>query len=374
MAVSDFCVSFTREVRIHRLVIGVPSSAVAVKKTLTQAKESKGKRSAAPQAVQTASAVLVSGDRRQRLRDLDLNLLKVLEAVYSCGSLTNAAKRLGVTQPAVSAALTRLRDNLGDELFIRAGRGVSPTPVTRDLVHPVRQALQALENSLCQTRRFDPVSSQRKFVLSMSDRMEEELLPNIMGKLCREAPLVRIRNSAMGPTDAATALISGEIDIAFNPSGIPDTNELVQKFFLRNNLVCMVRPGHPILSKGDLFDISDYASIQHVLVANKQQTIGLVDSALGRLNVRRHVALRCQHRSVVPLVLRESDLAYTGERSYAIRHGLKTLALPFEVPETMLNMFWHRSQDQDPGHQWFRCILEAAAEARNMALSGNGKA
>lgn len=303
------------------------------------------------------------------LRDLDLNLFRVFEAVYSCGTVTAAANRLGQSQPAVSGALGRLREVLGDELFTRQGRGLAPTQMARSLIHPVRGALSQIQAAITEWSRFDPLTSNRKFKLSMSDRMEYELLPRVMARVQRLAPGVRVRNRLLPSDKSSEALRSGQIDFAVDPPENPGL-ELVHVPLVDEEVVCAVRPGHPLLARAQDFSLQDYLSLSHILVSNREPERGLVDLALDRLNSRRRIGLVCQHRLATPWILRDSDMALTCERSFAEHHRLGLLPMPFPVARTCLHLFWHENQDGNAGHIWMRNLLLEAAKAVFPAAEG----
>ena len=286
------------------------------------------------------------------VRDLDLNLLRVFDAVLRGRSVTAAAAQLGLTQPAVSNALTRLRAAFGDALFLRAARGMEPTPFARELAEPVRQALALLEAALAHGPGFDPASSGRSFRFYMSDLGEIEFLPPLLERVRRIAPRVRLEAVAVEPEHLGDALAAGSLDLAvgFLPALGPP---LRRRALFRDPYLCLMRADHPIatLTKRRFLEAS------HVLVSYRGGH-RVVQEALERAGAGPRIVLRVPHFTVVPMVLERTDLILTlparVARVFESRGRLKALAPPVPIAPADVAVHWHERFDADAGNRWLR--------------------
>ena len=289
------------------------------------------------------------------VQDLDLNLLRVFDAVLQEKGVTPAAARLGLTQPAVSNALARLRKLFGDPLFVRTPRGVDPTPFARELAEPVRQALALLESALAHGAGFDPATSTRAFRFYMSDVGQVEFLPPLVERVQREAPAVRLEAVALEVEDIADARATGALDaaIGFLPGlGAPVRRQPV----FRDPYLCLMRVDHPIaaLTKKRFLEAS------HALVTYRGGH-RVIEEALDRAGLSRRIALRVPHFTVVPMVLERSDLILTlparVARVFEKRGKLKALAPPVVIPPAEVAVHWHERFEADPGNRWLRGVM-----------------
>lgn len=286
------------------------------------------------------------------VQDIDLNLLRVFDAVLHERGVTPAAARLGLTQPAVSNALARLRAVFGDTLFVRTGSGMDATPFARELAEPVRQALALLESALAHGPGFDPGSSTRAFRFYMSDVGQIEFLPPLIERVQRAAPGVRLEAVGLGVEDISGALAAGALDLAvgFLPALGPPVRR--QPLF-RDPYVCLMRLGHPIkvLTKRRFLEAS------HALVSYRGGH-RVIEEALDRAGLARRIALRVPHFTVVPMILERSDLVLTlpsrVARVYERRGHLKWLPLPLPIPQADVGVHWHERFEADPGNRWLR--------------------
>jgi DNA-binding transcriptional LysR family regulator len=284
------------------------------------------------------------------LQDVDLNLLRVFDAVLHEGGVTPAAARLGLTQPAVSNALARLRKLFGDSLFVRTAAGMDATPFARELAEPVRQALALLESALAHGPGFDPASATRAFRFYMSDLGQIEFLPPLIERVEGRAPGVRLEAVALDVEDIAGALASGTLDLAVG--FLPALGPPVQRRALfRDPYVCLMRADHDIAS----LTRKRFLEASHVLVSYRggHRVIG---EAFERAGVR--VALRVPHFTVVPMVLERSDLILTlparVARVYERQGKLKSLPVPIPIPVADVGVHWHERFEADPGNRWLR--------------------
>jgi DNA-binding transcriptional LysR family regulator len=289
------------------------------------------------------------------VHDLDLNLLRVFDAVLHEKGVTPAAARLGLTQPAVSNALARLRKAFGDALFVRTPRGVDATPFARELAEPVRQALALLESALAHGPGFDPATSTRAFRFYMSDLGQIEFLPPLVERVQRDAPGVRLEAVALEVDDIADALAAGALDLAVG--FLPGLGAPVRRQALfRDPYLCLMRSDHPIstLTKKRFLEAS------HALVIYRGGH-RVIEEALERAGLARRIALRVPHFTVVPMVLERTDLVLTlparVARVFERRGRLKALPPPVPIPPAEVAVHWHERFEADPGNRWLRGLM-----------------
>ncbi len=286
------------------------------------------------------------------VRDADLNLLRVFDAVLRGGGVTPAAATLGLTQPAVSNALARLRKLFGDALFVRTAAGMEATPFARELAEPVRQALALLESALAHGPGFDPASATRAFRFYMSDVGQVEFLPPLVERVQRAAPAVRLEAVALDVDDIGAALAAGGLDLAigFLPGLGPPVR---RRSLFRDPYVCLMRAGHPAAS----LTKKKFLEASHALVTYRGGH-RVIEEALERAGAARHIALRVPHFTVVPMVLERTDLILTLPARVAAvferRATLKSLALPIAIPPAEVAVHWHERFEGDPGNRWLR--------------------
>jgi DNA-binding transcriptional LysR family regulator len=290
--------------------------------------------------------------RRNRI---DLELLIVLEAIYAEGGITKASRRLNITQPAISHALSRLRQIFSDPLFVRKGRAITPTPLTRNLIGPLREALRGLEVVLDDAEHFDPCTSDTRFSIAVRDVLEAAVLPGFVALIMRGAPNIEITTLHVRRRDLEAELAAGTVDIAFDVL-LPFSAAVRQQRIATDRLVVMVREHHPILSHACTLDT--YLDQEHIQVSARRNGLGIEDMALRRLDRQRRVRLRCQHYFAACRVIAESDLVLTMPSGYAQILGKqfahKLLPFPVDVPAIDLFMYWHSSADGDQGNRWLR--------------------
>jgi len=298
------------------------------------------------------------------LRDIDLNLLVVFHELYKERRVAAVAESLGLTQPAVSNALSRLRRMLGDELFLRTGRGMEPTPYATHLAEPIAQALATIRDSLERQLEFDPAASVRKFTIAMTDLGEIHFLPRLMHRLAEVAPGVTIstvRNTSVVLSDE---LESGRVDIAFGL--LPQLKAgFFQRLLFRQRYVCLFRKGHPLDKES--MSLEDFESAQHVLVVAAGTGHATVNDAIERRAVRRNVRLSVPHFVALGHILASTDLIATVPERYVRESmapfNLTYLPVPVPVPEFDVNLFWHARFHKEPGNQWLRSLIaELAAD------------
>jgi DNA-binding transcriptional LysR family regulator len=289
------------------------------------------------------------------VRDVDLNLLRVFDAVLREHGVTAAAAGLGLTQPAVSNALARLRGLFGDPLFVRTPAGMDATPFARELAEPVRQALALLEAALAHGPGFDAASATRAFRFYISDLGQIEFLPPLIERVQRAAPGVRLEAVALDVEDLADALATGALDLAvgFLPALGPPVR---RRALFRDPYLCLMRADHPTkaLTKRKFQEAS------HALVTYRGGH-RVVEEALERAGLARRIALRLPHFTVVPMVLERTDLLCTlparVARVFERRGRLKSLVPPVAIPPADVAAHWHERFEADPGNRWLRELV-----------------
>lgn len=287
------------------------------------------------------------------LNELDLNLLVALRALLRERSVTQAARRLGITQPAMSHKLRRLREELADPLFVPAGRGLAPTPRALAIESPLNEALEALERAV-QREEFDPASAQRTFRVGTSDYGEAKVLPVAVRRIQRAAPGISIQTHPVGP-NVGTALERGELHIAIG-AGMPTPKGAKRVTLLEEGFVVLARRGHPHLANG--LDLATYAKCDHVVVAPRGAPGTFVDAALTRMGKARRIVARVRSFLSAPFVVATSEALLTAPSGLA---ALLAESLDLDVYEPPLPlapvpiwMIWHPRFHDDPGHRWLR--------------------
>jgi len=282
--------------------------------------------------------------------DLDLNLLHVFAAVHASRSVSRAAERLGLSQPAVSNALTRLRLALRDPLFRRGPGGVRPTPKADQLARQVEAALQLIDVALHEAEHFDAARSQRQFVVHMSDIGADEFLPQLMAAIGRQAPGVRVEAVQLAPEAIGPALDEGRLDIAFGY--LPGLAGTESAPLLQERYVVLLRRGHPLARA--LKDRSVLEKLDFILVASHAEPA----RALHLLGLQPRIRLTLPHFTVAPTILAATDLAVVmplrPAMRFAARHDLQVADPDLGLPPFTVSMHWTWRSAHDPGHRWLR--------------------
>ncbi|MFC5695791.1 LysR family transcriptional regulator [Pseudomonas sp. GCM10022186] len=293
------------------------------------------------------------------LRRIDLNLLVILDALLAEQHVTRAAERLHLSQPAVSHALGRLRDLLGDPLLVRSGGSLVPTPRALELQRPLVETLARIQALLAPTG-FDPTSTQRSFRLAMSDYGAACLLPSLTRMLRHEAPGIDLAISQGSREAMLDQLQNGEIDLA---AGVfPELPESLRSTCLfEEDFTCLLdRSSLP--ATGDL-DLATYLARPHVLVETRGGGAAEIERALTRIRERRRIAVRLPHWSVAPQLIAGTDLILTVATRVLrdIEHdGLAIVPPPFELPGFSFDLAWHQRSTGDPALAWLRAQVLAA--------------
>jgi len=300
------------------------------------------------------------------LAEVDLNLLRLFDAVYRARSVSRAAERLGLTQPAASQGLTRLRTLLGDPLFMRAPGGVKPTPRADRLAPAVASALGTLEAALADAAAFEPAAARRTFRLHMSDIGEGRFLPELMTALGERAPGVRIETLPLPRGEITEALDSGRIDFAFG--FLPQVRDTRRLELLRDRYIVLLREGHPFTRarRSGAALLQALRELEYVNVRTHSDTLRI----LQRLRVEERLRLTTEHFMVLPAIVRATDLAVVMPRNiaqvFAAQGGYAIVEPPVAGRDFTVSLHWSRRFEADPGNAWLRGLIgELFQDGRN---------
>lgn len=292
------------------------------------------------------------------VRRTDLDLLRVLDAIHAEGGVTRAAERLNLSQSAISHSLARLRRVFGDPLFTRDGRQLSATPLTRDLIGPLRQGLQALDRLVANAGRFSPATAEAQYTISLRDPTETLMLPRIMRQIAQAAPGVALRTVQVRRRNLEAALATGTVSLATDIA-LPLSENVRRQKLSADRMVVVARRGHPQLRKG--LSLESYLAQDHVMVTSRRQGPGLEDVELSKRDLRRRVRLRCRNYLAALGAVAETDLILTMAERYAHRFApglrLQVLPLPIRMPTLDLYLYWHASADGDAASRWLRGLV-----------------
>ena len=308
-------------------------------------------------------------------RTLDLNLLRVFDEVMAERNLTRAARNLSITQPAVSNALRRLREVLGDELVRRSGAGVEPTPRALALWPTVRDALRQLQHTLA-PGEFDAEVADTTFLLAMADATAAELIPGLVQIAEKEAPAISLRVLPLTTRDPRRMLEQEEVDMAVGyfpaviaslaargQSGVGVAFE-TQRLYL-GQYVCVMRRGHPLANAPLTLD--DYCAARHLLVSFSGRPYGFIDQTLGALGRERRIVVTVNQFFTAGRVVANSDLLTVLPRHFVTVTGIDDQLvlrdLPFDQPPVHVDAIWHRRAQHGHAHEWLRTALLRSAAA-----------
>ena len=289
---------------------------------------------------------------------VDLNLLVVLDTIYTEGGITKAADKLHLTQPAISHALARLRDLFNDPLFERQGHRMVPTALTKRIIDPLRGSLQSLGSLLNDTQSFEPATSTKRFVIGLRDFMESTVMPPLMRTLEREAPGVEVASVRASRRTLEGELAAGTLDLAVDVL-LPLSDAVKFTRITVDGAAVVARQGHPTI-QGSV-DIDTYLAQRHVLVTTRRQGPGFEDIELRRLGMQRQVALRCQYYFAACRTVSQTDLVLTMPESYAhmVNKTFSNQVLPMPAPLSSMDayLYWHASTDNDAANRWLRSVM-----------------
>ncbi len=292
------------------------------------------------------------------LRDIDLNLLVVFHEVFRERQISSAARRLKVTQSAVSNALARLRRSVGDELFVRTTDGMQPTPYAERMAEQVAAALAQLEQALRPERAFDPATSRRRFTVAMTDVGEMYFMPRLIAACAQLAPRVDIASARAGQVDLRTDMESGRVDLAIG--AFEDAPKvLYQRRLFQQSCVTLFRRGHPL--SGETLTVERLGEARHLVVTSMESPYDAINQALARAGIDLAASFSVPHFAAVPYIVSTTELVATVPQKLAERAAgpfqLEAATSPLKLAALQTNMFWHRRYHQDEGSRWLRALI-----------------
>lgn len=291
------------------------------------------------------------------INDLNMNLLRVFDAVYRTRNVSRAAEVLALSQPATSQALTRLRLLLKDALFVRAAGGVSPTPKADRLAQAVRVAISTVEAALNEAEQFDPASSQKIFRFHLSDIGEARFLPSLMAALHAAAPAVRVQSAPLPHGEIAAALDSGRIDFAIG--FLPSVHDTRKAELLRDCYAVLLRSGHPVFEKkrARSVGLKELARLEYVAVRSHAETLRI----LQLLRLEDQLRLTASHFLALPAIVRHTDLGAVMPleiaQGFAAGGGYTIVEPRLPLRDFTVSLHWSRRFEADPAQVWMRELL-----------------
>ncbi len=291
---------------------------------------------------------------------LDLNLLRVFLAIWDLRSLTAAGDRLGLTQPAISHSLRRLRERFDDPLFVRAANRMLPTEAAVRLHEPLDQAFGLINRAIQERVAFAPQVTQRVFRVAMSDVSEVYYLPRLMARLVRVAPMVRLDVVPLAIDAIVGAMRAGEVDLTIGYLKNLES-ECVSQTLFDDKFICMVRRGHP-MGRSKLTK-ANFINMRYVHAGTNAPGHQMIEQWLAETGIKRHIAVRLGHFSVAPDIVRDTDLAVIFPESVARQlnsaKAFRLLTLPFDPPPVEIKVHTHPRFASDMGINWLRDTLVA---------------
>jgi DNA-binding transcriptional LysR family regulator len=308
------------------------------------------------------------------LARIDLNLLVVFDTIYAEASITRASRRLNLSQPAISHALGRLRQVLEDPLFTRQGRLMTPTPLARRMIEPIRQSLQRLEATLTKGDPFASGSAAKQFTVGMRDALEAAVLGSLMRDIAKRAPRIDISTVRIERRELERELSSGTVDAAIDV--LLPLPEAVRRQRLGTEwLIVLARRRHPTV--GPRLTLDSYLEEEHISVSSRRRGLSAEDFELGRHNLRRRIRLRCQSYFAACSAVSKTDLILTMPQRHArilnAQFGNQLLPFPLKVPAFDTYLYWHANADGDPANAWLRQQLINALRTPRVGRSDSGR-
>jgi DNA-binding transcriptional LysR family regulator len=301
---------------------------------------------------------------------LDLNLLRVFNAMMIDLSTVRAGERVGLSQPAVSSALGRLRQITGDDLFVRDGNRMVPTPRALALRIPIQSALQQLEEALAQTIAFNPAAADNQFTIAGSDYISTFLMPRLASAAQKDAPGVTIQLLDFPPNRVFDLLSEGRVDVAVE-RGLEPPAWIHHTTLFRSFVVCVARKGHPAIAAsgiepGGRLTPQIYCAIPQVILSTDGSKAGSMEKALRRLGFTRHIGMTVPHFQAIALAAAGSDLLGNMPIHFA-RYTARLFDLdlylpPVDPPIIEMRMYWHRRLERDPAQSWLRAAIRSAMD------------
>jgi DNA-binding transcriptional LysR family regulator len=294
------------------------------------------------------------------MRDLDLNLLRLLTVLDEQRSVSAAAIRLQRSQPSVSAALARLRAFFSDPLFVRSGNRMQPTPRAVEIMGPVREVLARIGQEIVAAPVFDATSSRQPIVLALSDVGEVVFLPAIISDLRKVAPYASVRSVSLPAEDVAAGLEDGGIDLALGYFPNLTRHNFFQQALFTDSFTCLIRADHAV--KSPRLSLTQFLQLEHAVVRAESRTEEVIERFLVRRRIERRVVLTTPHFGSVAPIVEGSDLIVTVPEPLAryvsgVSSRIRCVRPPFDPPRIDLKQFWHRKFHHDARNAWLRSLV-----------------
>lgn len=296
------------------------------------------------------------------MQEFDLNLLRIALAIYDEGSVSAAAKSLGLSQPAASAALARLRARVGDPLFVKTSHGMAPTPRAMTLVPTARDIMNRVNRDLLAHAVFDPATTRERFTFAMSDIGEMVFLPRLLEFFGKAAPNAQVRSVSATPARVEEGLENGEIDLAIGY--FPDLKKsgYFQQRLYSHYFVCLLRTDHPL--QGKKLTLAQFLKLDHAVVRAEGRSQEILERFLARKRIKRQIALLTPHFMSIPMIIARSDLVVTVPHAlglYVASTGagasVRVVEPPLALPSIELKQHWHRKFNKDAKVTWLRQVV-----------------
>ncbi|MCX7175353.1 MAG: LysR family transcriptional regulator [Proteobacteria bacterium] len=294
------------------------------------------------------------------MHEFDLNLLRVVLAIYDEGSVSNAGKVLGMSQPAASAALSRLRARIGDPLFVKTSRGMEPTPRAAALVPIAREILERVSHELLTSAAFDSATTRTRFTFAMSDIGEMVFLPRLLEYLSKHAPNAQIRSVSTTPRQVETSLETGDVDLAIGYFPDLKKNSFFQQRLFSHYFVCLLRVGHPL--RGKKLTLKQFLALNHAVVRAEGRSQEILERFFEKKSIQRKIALLTPHFMSIPMIIARSDLVVTvphalGRYFETSGAGVRVVEPPMRLPSIEVKQHWHRKFHRDAKVAWLRKVV-----------------
>ena len=294
------------------------------------------------------------------LRSVDLNLLVALDALLTERHVTRAAEKVGLTQPAMSNALARLRHHFNDDLLVRTAKGMETTPRGQALVSPVRNSLRQIERMLDSTPGFDPARTKQRFTIRLSDLLSFLILPHLTGSVGKASEGLGLDIVHLSPAQTIDALEKDDLDLAVSMD-LQHSSSIRSEPAFADKMVCVMRKSHRLA--GQRLTFTKFLGERHVKVSMSPTDLRFVDNVLADMRLKRRTAINVPHWLVVPQILKQTDYIAVMPASVAVALADKSLvvqSLPFASATFEWKVYWHRRHDDNPAVLWLRGQIRAA--------------
>ena len=293
--------------------------------------------------------------------EVDLNLLRVLIAINDERSITQAAKRLGLSQPTISGSLAKLREIFSDDLFVKTAHGMEPTERVKSLEGSIRDILSRIEHDILRHGRFDPATFSGTITFACSEVAENFLLPPVITRLLDAVPHVAIRSVLRNTEEILVEMEEGAIDIVIGYFPELARANLFQQKLFTAEFVCLVRADHKVRDKR--LSIEQYARLSHISTGALSRPNDLLGRYLKKKGIKKNVAMSLSHVLSTPPLIEHSDLAITvvsalGEYLARTNPKLQLVRLPADFPSFSVCQYWHRKSHGDPKNRWLRSLVK----------------